>query len=284
MLKRIISGTCYIGIIVGFFFLREYVSYLAFDVLLCFFCGVGAFEIARALKGFFMPCGFWVATISGIVLPILFAILRYLSGKELALIITAGVLLLLIIALAITKFVIRCRFVTFGITVFSLLYPLLGIIAMSVINGINGEGGLIGLLLVFTIPAFSDTLAYVVGITANKIKKGNTKKLCPQISPNKTWAGAVGAVIGGALAGIVVFAIFTPYTGMPLPMLVFAFIGFVASIINIFGDLFESFVKRKVGIKDMGKIMPGHGGVMDRIDGMLFTAIYVLFVVLIIWN
>ena len=59
------------------------------------------------------------------------------------------------------------------------------------------------------------------------------------------------------------------------PLLTFIIIGAVASVLTEIGDLFESYIKRKVGLKDMGKIMPGHGGIMDRIDGMSFAAVFV---------
>ena len=66
------------------------------------------------------------------------------------------------------------------------------------------------------------------------------------------------------------------------PVLLFILIGFFASIFTLFGDLFESFLKRKVGIKDMGKIMPGHGGVLDRIDGTLFAMVLIYLVFLFV--
>ena len=75
------------------------------------------------------------------------------------------------------------------------------------------------------------------------------------------------------------YFIFTPTVNFFSPVLLFGLIGLVCSIVNIFGDLFESLLKRRVDIKDFGKIMPGHGGVLDRIDGTLFVVviIYVVF-------
>ena len=71
------------------------------------------------------------------------------------------------------------------------------------------------------------------------------------------------------------YFIFTPTINFFSPILFFVLVGIIASIVNIFGDLFESYIKRRVGIKDMGKILPGHGGVMDRIDGTSFVVVFI---------
>lgn len=139
-------------------------------------------------------------------------------------------------------------------------------------------------MLVFVISPCADSLAYLVGMIYNKIKKGQAKKLCPKLSPNKTWAGAIGGVMGGVLGAMLVCLIFNDkiveiQNSIPdsarfsYPYLHFAIIGFIGAILTEVGDLFESFIKRRVGIKDMGKIMPGHGGIMDRIDGMSFASV-----------
>ena len=129
------------------------------------------------------------------------------------------------------------------------------------------------LLLCFIISPANDVFAYLVG------SKIGGKKLCPKLSPKKTWSGAIGGTIGGILASLLVYLIFKPTVNFFSPILFFILIGLVASVINIIGDLFESFIKRKMGIKDMGKIMPGHGGVLDRIDGTMFVIAftYILF-------
>ncbi|MGF1549449.1 MAG: phosphatidate cytidylyltransferase [Sphingomonadaceae bacterium] len=87
-------------------------------------------------------------------------------------------------------------------------------------------------------------------------------KLAPRISPNKTWAGLVGGIAGAALMGWLAAAFFA--IGAPYPWLG-ALMGLLAQI----GDLFESWVKRRAGVKDSGTLLPGHGGVLDRLDGLL---------------
>ncbi len=90
-------------------------------------------------------------------------------------------------------------------------------------------------------------------------------KLAPRISPNKTWAGLVGGAAGGAALGWLVawyFELGTPFNWLGAPM----------AIVAQAGDLYESWVKRRAGVKDSGTILPGHGGVLDRADGLLAVA------------
>ena len=100
-------------------------------------------------------------------------------------------------------------------------------------------------------------------ITGNLLKG---PKLWPALSPNKTWSGSIGGAVAGTLAATILFLFLraNPWHG--------ALLGFCASVVGQLGDLFESFMKRKVGRKNSGSLIPGHGGVLDRIDSMLFVA------------
>jgi phosphatidate cytidylyltransferase len=98
-------------------------------------------------------------------------------------------------------------------------------------------------------------------------------KLAPKISPNKTWAGLLGGMAGAMVIGVAFGLFFEadppfPYLGAPLALL--------AQL----GDLYESSVKRKLGVKDSGAILPGHGGVLDRVDGLLPVAVVVLLILM----
>ena len=276
MLKRLISGTVYVAIIVGFFLLKYFWCSLAFDALLWFMCAYGTFEIARALKGRGLRCGFIVCLVSGAILPVIYVISELLSNKWIALFIALGTAAAIVVALFIVKLITKEDYKRFGITVLNIFYPFLGILSMMVLNDVKKQAGMIGLIMIFVVSALSDTLSYLVGITYNKIKNGNAKRLCPTISPKKTVAGAIGGFIGGGLAGLLVYVIFKPAPNIVAPLFVFIFVGIIASVVNLFGDLFESNIKRTVGIKDSGRIMPGHGGLMDRIDGITFTSMYIL--------
>ena len=114
--------------------------------------------------------------------------------------------------------------------------------------------------------ALGDTFAYFGGRAFGK------RKLAPQISPNKTWEGAYVALLGGAMGSIVLHQIYQ----QPVAIWQQALLGVVLAVIGIYGDLAESALKRAFGVKDSGHILPGHGGVLDRIDAYLFTlpAIY----------
>ena len=150
------------------------------------------------------------------------------------------------------------------------------------INAFYGEFALIAIVLLFVISPLTDTMAYFVGFIYNKISKGKAKKLAPILSPKKTIAGAIGGLIGGALGSVLVLLIFKPSLRLSNPWLFFVLVGVIGSLFTQIGDLFESFIKRSVGIKDIGKIIPGHGGVMDRIDGMSFCAVVIYFAFILI--
>lgn len=97
-------------------------------------------------------------------------------------------------------------------------------------------------------------------------------KLAPTISPNKTWAGLIGGMAGAAVLGAVVAALL----GLGAPLL---YLGAPMGLIAQAGDLYESGVKRRAGVKDSGTILPGHGGVLDRLDGLLPVVVATLAVV-----
>jgi phosphatidate cytidylyltransferase len=97
-------------------------------------------------------------------------------------------------------------------------------------------------------------------------------KLAPSISPNKTWAGAIGGVVGAVIiaAGLAAWH-FGPGNGGTVG--VFAGLAGVLAALSVNGDLLESHLKRRAGVKDSGNILPGHGGVMDRLDGLVPVAV-----------
>ncbi|MBQ2062823.1 MAG: phosphatidate cytidylyltransferase [Oscillospiraceae bacterium] len=124
-----------------------------------------------------------------------------------------------------------------------------------------------GLVLIPLVAAFcSDTMALFAGMAFGR------HKLAPLVSPKKTVEGALGGLIGG-MAGMVLFRIiFFLCTEVQLNILWCVFLGFVGAVMGQLGDLVFSAVKREYGIKDYGRLLPGHGGVLDRFDSVIFAA------------
>lgn len=128
-----------------------------------------------------------------------------------------------------------------------------------------------------------DTSAYFVGRAFGR------HKLAPVVSPNKTVEGAVGGIAGSMLLGVIVTAVYSlmhgKLVGMPVDSisgkyyLLIILLGGIGSVLGVAGDLFASVIKRQCGIKDYGTIFPGHGGIMDRFDSVLFIAPLVSMVV-----
>jgi phosphatidate cytidylyltransferase len=124
------------------------------------------------------------------------------------------------------------------------------------------------LLLILTV-SISDTFQYYAGRAYGR------HLLAPQISPKKTIEGAIGGFAGSALSVAVLGAMWLPQMGLAARI----GLGLVLAAVGIVGDLFESMLKRSVGVKDASAVIPGHGGVLDRIDALLFAApVYYAFV------
>ncbi len=275
MKTRTISGAIYVAVLTAFFLLRQFVDYKIFYLLTCLFVVIGTLEITRALKE---------NTVKGILpIAIVFSLLFvpvYFLGQHVIFNNCGYLFALILIIIAQIIVVLLALFQNKDVSAWAwsaviFVYPALFLLTMLLMNDF-GAKGFIPLLLSFVVSPISDVFAYLVG------SKIGGKKLCPKLSPKKTWSGAIGGTIGGVVSSIIVYFIFTPTVNFFSPILLFVLIGLVASVLNVFGDLFESFIKRKVGIKDMGKIMPGHGGVLDRIDGTMFVMAFMYLVFLFV--
>ncbi|MDL2398584.1 phosphatidate cytidylyltransferase [Rhizobium mayense] len=120
--------------------------------------------------------------------------------------------------------------------------------------------GFVLMLFIFATVWATDIFAYFVG------RAIGGPKLAPRISPGKTWSGAIGGAVAAVIAGTAVVWSFFSADGLWIPVL-----ALVLSICSQIGDLFESFIKRSFGVKDSSHLIPGHGGVMDRVDGLIFA-------------
>lgn len=129
------------------------------------------------------------------------------------------------------------------------------------------ENGMLLLWLVFIGTWGSDTFAYCVGCLFGK------HKAFPVLSPKKSVEGCVGGVVGAALiTGVYAVCLNRFVEGVSVSVLAFVLIGVLASVVSQIGDLAASAMKRNYEIKDYGKLIPGHGGILDRFDSIMFTA------------
>ena len=164
-------------------------------------------------------------------------------------------------------------------TILTCVYPSL---LFSLYININHTDALAGInhlsvvliLLIIAITFLTDTFAYLIG----RLIKG--PKLAPKISPNKTISGSIGGLIGGIAGAMLVFALVYNVKSLSIILTEFSLkwwhfliVGGVASVLGQIGDLVESKIKRQAQTKDSGNIFPGHGGMLDRIDAMIFVTI-----------
>lgn len=220
----------------------------------------------------------YTITLSGDPLPM--RLLGVACGAALSAVIfwvqQPGVLMLALVA--ITLLLIIVRLFSYGelsratantaLTLFGHLYVVLLLTCLPLLKRLDHGGGWV--ILVLTITWFSDTGAYFAGRALGR------HKLYPSISPNKSVEGAIGGLIAAFGAAVLARSWY-------LPMLSWrdaALISVPGSALGQLGDLVESMIKRGYDVKDSGRIIPGHGGLLDRIDALLFVSPYVYFYVL----
>jgi len=185
-----------------------------------------------------------------------------------------GGLLLLLFALALLV-LLRCRplersGVDMALLGFGFLYITLPLGYLGLLRTLpHGERWILLLLLLVM---SSDTAAYFTGINFGR------RKLYPLVSPNKSVEGAVGGLLGCLLAALAAQRTFFPFVSWPALVVLGLLIGVVAPL----GDLFESLLKRCWQVKDSGNLLPGHGGLLDRLDSLLFVFPLVYYFALIV--
>jgi phosphatidate cytidylyltransferase len=137
------------------------------------------------------------------------------------------------------------------------------------------EHGVYLVWMIFINSWISDTCAYLTGVMAGR------HKLAPVLSPKKSVEGSVGGIVGSALAGALFGYYLDAVLGTGQLTLLLAAVGGVGSVISQIGDLAASAVKRNYDIKDYGNLIPGHGGIMDRFDSVIFTAPITYFLIIL---
>ena len=278
MFRRIVTS------VVGLPFLGLFLinGGLALRLALIFVAALGMYEFYRVFIGSYRA---WT-NVHGLVLAAIFAAMYFAelpdlygaSGMltSLALLIMVCCILAVVFHESITVPDIVFRgtsgIVNAAITLVSFFYIAYMLGFVSLVR--EAPGGVYLVWLIFISAWGTDTCAYFTGRTMGR------RLLCPHLSPSKTVEGAVGGVVGAsALAMLYGLAIshffqYTVYT----EILTFGLFSAAAAVLSIFGDLTASAIKRHAGVKDFGSIFPGHGGVLDRFDSVLFTAptIYIM--------
>ena len=281
---RLISGSCYVALLVGFFCLKTLVHDFFFDGLLYAISLLGMFEMLRAIKDKTTPAQRIVAYAYAIVAVPLVALGEYFFGEGLLIMgVTFFVFALAVLCLLVVRYM-ETSLESTGLTLLAGIYPIVLLCLLVLTNHAAAPASLqkfafdsrLLILLVFVVAPCADSIAYVFGIS---FKKYFPKKMTPNLSPNKTVIGGIGGLVGGVLGALILYFIYNGVCGsfdkMYIWLPVYLAIGLVGAVATAFGDLVESSIKRKLGIKDMGKIMPGHGGALDRIDSVLFANIVV---------
>lgn len=305
---RLITGTVYAIVLLLFFVLKIFVHKLFFDVLIVLFTVLGTHEMIRAFgdklhrsqKIVAMTFAILVVVtyiaadvvftdVLGVQLPdpgnLAEAVGRNYAPHITLIMFIAGIAVIFgLLVLAHT----RVSLESVGYTLIAYLYPSVFLVIMTVCNHLAFYSDA-AIAMVFVISPAADSLAYVFG---KSLGKKLPAKMAPTVSPNKTLIGGFGGLVGGAVGGCIVFFVyyglcrcvqwegFAQFT-LSSPQFVwhdlalFVGIGIVVSAFSQFGDLVESAFKRKLGIKDMGNLLPGHGGILDRIDSSLYASLIV---------
>nr|WP_255489391.1 phosphatidate cytidylyltransferase [Dysgonomonas sp. 216] len=266
MITRILTGIVFVAVLLGSILYNQYtfaivlgtiqiLALIEFYGLLSNNAGVKTSKYLNIVGGFLLFAGAFL----------------YFSGVESSLIVVVPYILYLLILFASELYLKRANpleslaYSLLGQIYVALPYALLSYMAFGYESGVYHSVYILGLFLFIWV---NDSFAYLFGVTLGK------HRMFERISPKKSWEG----FIGGAVSAIIASVIFGHYfTGLSLCQ----WIGYASVVVaaGTLGDLIESLFKRTIKVKDSGKMLPGHGGVLDRFDSMIF-AIPALFVYL----
>ena len=270
MRNRVIVAAGIAAALVGFYFLGYYVSkfFMDFLITLIIFCSVN--EMRMALKDK-MPKEFNPL----LIIYSLTIGLPYLKLGFMGVVYYTLLIFSLGATLAVFKNIHLDGLMNFA---FILIYPGLTLSSLFFVN--NSQLANLGLAFVFLVSSLTDVFALVFGMLFGK------HKLAPEISPKKTIEGAAGGLFGGIVGALLVFLVFEIFgwlgTGFfawglrkSYTYLSYALIAIFGSCLTQIGDLVASLIKRSLGIKDFSRLLGSHGGMLDRVDGMMLNACFV---------
>lgn len=234
------------------------------DWLTVLFAAVGISEIFLMKKQILVSFNFLLALLATLTWTVPDSFFKVFPSNITKLGVFYGIIMLFLTWTVLSKN--KTTFDDVGVYILAALYIGIGFHYMAAIRAYP-QNGLALLGYVFVVVWSTDIGAYMIG------RKIGKHKLWPVISPNKTWEGSIGAVI----CAVIIAAIYVTLvpTGRNNAMMIV--LAFFLSIVGQMGDLVESAYKRFYGVKDSGKILPGHGGILDRFDSMLFVLPVVAF-------
>ena len=259
MKTRVITGICMAAVLLP---VAYFSGTWAYPIVLALLAAVGCFEMLRCIG---IHKNLWItlpAVLAGAAMPLLAKALPDACFTLLG-IVTAGVMFWIFSVSLFSHG--KLPIDTAGMAFLGLFYVIWGFCAMALLRQI--PMGQYLFVLPFVGAWVSDTFAYFTGRLLGR------HKLIPDVSPKKTVEGAVGGVVF-AMLGFALFGFIVGKLGGGTPdYFALVILGLPVSLVSIVGDLVMSLVKRRYNIKDYGKLFPGHGGVLDRFDSVLATAI-----------
>lgn len=277
MLKRVITGAVFTAIILGGIYLRGW----ALRALMLAAMLIGMFEVYRAIKKTGAKPVEWAGYVYAVLAIALEALVQLPNAPEWLKTMNAPATALVIgLLLGLSAIVLRGRvdFPALSATVLPMAYPGFLFSMLASLQDIpNATMALAALLIAFFLASINDVFALFTGMALGK------HKLSPEISPKKTIEGSIGGLIASAVFAMLVAWLldWAQAAGVAQALRIgeaeaefsipgFAMMGVFAGAMSQIGDLTASLVKRHCGVKDYGTIFPGHGGIMDRFDGILF--------------
>ena len=275
MKKRIFGGISGLILFLGIVYLGFKYKFI-FDIFMSILIGISLFEILHTTGYMKSIIGLVLCIFYGMSVP--FTLGGYFDGiMENVYYGSTGILFVVLLVMTVSNH----KNVSFTDATFSAImtwFVSFGFSLISILSNDKNGYGFYYFIIIFSSSWLCDTGAYFIGNFFGK------HSLCPVISPKKTVEGFIGGIAAVEIFNIIFCILFNRFisAGETYSLLLIAVISPILAVASVYGDLIASQIKRSCGIKDYGKIIPGHGGIMDRFDSVLMTAPVLMFFVKIL--
>jgi phosphatidate cytidylyltransferase len=254
-LKRILTAIVLLPIFIFIVVSKQHLYFSALTILAAF---LGELEFIAICK----KLNIVVWRVFSLLWAISFLfVAMFPKSLQLEIVISSGFLVLIVIAVF-SKMSMKDKVLSISMTIFGVFYVGFFLAYFIALKSQGDERGKDLLLLLVFIVWAGDTFAYIIGSRFGK------HKLAPLISPKKSWEGAIANIIASLITAYISKLTFIQRIEMKDVII----LGLLISVVGQIGDLFESIIKRGAEIKDSSNLLPGHGGILDRIDSLVFTA------------